>query len=282
MAISIQKFEAQGGRLDTSGIDFDAFRDDPLSPETLRCLAYMHDIEYQTVMYTRELLMTPAWKDPRFTSFLTLWNYEEYWHGHAIGRVLEAHGRPAHDPRLVEMRRFNRRMLTINPAIHFALGHTLKQFPALHMTWGAINEWTANAAYNRLSKIAAHPELAKLLTRIMRQEGRHAAFYASWARDLLADDRSAQRVTRWFLRHRWAPVGNGAVPKVETSFVTVFLFGHAEGRELIDRVEQRIDALPGLSGMNLVRSSIDKARYHLVREEGCLPRPPVPERELVA
>ncbi len=60
----------------------------------------MHDIEYQTVLYTRELLVTPAWKDPQFTAFLTLWNYEEYWHGHALGRVLAMHDQPAHDPRL--------------------------------------------------------------------------------------------------------------------------------------------------------------------------------------
>ena len=71
MAISIQKFEEQGGRLRTDDIDFDSFRDQPLSPDVLRCLAYMHDIEYQTVLYTRELLVTPAWKDPQFRASLT-------------------------------------------------------------------------------------------------------------------------------------------------------------------------------------------------------------------
>ncbi len=62
----------------------------------LRCLSYMHDIEYQTVLSTRELLLLPGWKDPQFTAGFTLWNYEEYWHGQALGRVLErelaAHG----------------------------------------------------------------------------------------------------------------------------------------------------------------------------------------------
>lgn len=181
MAISIEKFQEQGGRLKTDDIDFEAFRREPLHPDVLRCLSYMHDIEYQTVLYTRELLLMPAWKDPQFTAFLTLWNYEEYWHGQAIGRVLAAHDWPAHDERLIEMRRFNKRYLFWSPVIFWALGHGVRKFPAVHMTWGAINEWTANAAYNRLAQIADHPVLTELLGRIMRQEGRHAAYYASYA-----------------------------------------------------------------------------------------------------
>lgn len=273
MAISIQKFEEQGGRLKTDDIDFESFRDQPLSPDVLRCLAYMHDIEYQTVLYTRELLVTPAWKDPQFTAFLTLWNYEEYWHGNALGKVLAMHDQPAHDPRLTAMRVFNKRYLFWSPMIFWTLGHGVRQFPALHMTWGAINEWTANAAYNRLGSIAGHPVLSELLGRIMRQEGRHAAYYASWARDLLEDNRRAQKVTRWFLKNQWAPVGNGDVPKIETSFATAYLFGSGDGMELIDRVEDRIDALPGIQGMNLVRNGIAAAREHVIAEEGFLPQP---------
>jgi hypothetical protein len=233
----------------------------------------MHDIEYQTVLYTRELLVTPAWKDPQFTAFLTLWNYEEYWHGHALGRVLEMHDQPAHDPRLTAMRRFNKRYLFWSPAMFFTLGHVVRKFPALHMTWGAINEWTANAAYNRLAAIADHPVLTELLGRIMRQEGRHAAYYASWARDLLDGDRNAQRITSWFLRHQWAPVGSGDVPRIETAFATAYLFGSGNGSELIDRVEDRIDALPGLRGLNLVRQAIVASRAMVIEHEGVLPVP---------
>ena len=273
MAISIKKFEEQGGRIKTDDIDFESFRSAPLSKDVLRCIAYMHDIEYQTVLYTREMLVTPGWKDPQFTAFLTLWNYEEYWHGNALGRILEAHDQPAHDPRLKAMRVFNKRYLFWSPAMFWALGHGVRQFPALHMTWGAINEWTANAAYNRLAAIADNPVLSELLGRIMRQEGRHAAYYASYARDLLEGDRKAQKVTSWFLRHQWAPVGNGDVPKIETAFATAYLFGSGNGGELIDRVEDRIDALPGLHGLNLVRSAILESRDLVVAQEGFLPVP---------
>src|SRR4051794_21635819 len=123
MRIPISKFQEQGGRVVTDDLDFETFRSQPLDPNVLRCLSYMHDIEYQTVLYSRELLMTPAWKDPQFTAFITLWNYEEYWHGQALGRVLEMHDWPAHDERLVAMRTFGKRYLFWSPAIYWLLGH---------------------------------------------------------------------------------------------------------------------------------------------------------------
>ena len=273
MAITIEKFQEQGGRLKTDDIDFESFRTNPLPPEVLRVLGYMHDIEYQTVLYAREMLMLPSWKDPQFTSFITLWNYEEYWHGQALGRVLAMHDMPAHDSRLTDMRVFNKRYLTWSPLLFWSLGKFVRKFPAVHMTWGAINEWTANAAYNRLQTISNNPALTELLTRIMRQEGRHAGYYASYARDMLEGDRRAQKVTSWFLRHQWAPVGNGDVPAIETSFATAYLFGKGEGLELIDRVEERIDALPGLSGLNLVRDAIQNSCAHVIKEEGRVPWP---------
>lgn len=274
MRIPIEKFQEQGGRLKTDDIDFESFRDAPLSPEVLRCLGYMHDIEYHTVLYTRELLLLPGWRDPQFTAFLTLWNYEEYWHGEALGRVLAAHDRPAHDPRLEAMRTWNRRNLSWSPLLFWGLGTFVRKFPAVHMTWGTINEWTANAAYNRLAQIANHPTLSELLGRIMRQEGRHASYYLAWARELLEGNRRAQRVTSWFLRHQWAPVGSGDVPRIETSFATAYLFSGPGGRPFIDRIEDRIDALPGLAGLALLRNAVSDARRHVIAEEAEVPVAP--------
>ena len=61
------------------------------------------------------------------------------------------------------------------------------------MAWGAINEWTTQAGYARLSDKADHPTLRELLKRIMRQEGGHIDFYASEATRRLSaepDERS--------------------------------------------------------------------------------------------
>ena len=268
MKIPIEKFQDQGGRVQTDDLDFDSFRDQPLDDNVLRCIGYMHDIEYQTVLYSRELLMLPQWKDPQFTAFITLWNYEEYWHGQALGRVLEMHGRPAHDERLVAMRTFGKRYLFWSPAIFWLLGHGIRRFPAVHMTWGAINEWTANAAYNRLGQIADHPTLSTLLGRIMRQEGRHAGFYSAWARELLEDDARSRWITKQVLLRQWDIVGNGDVPRSETAFAGAYLFGGDEGNALIDRVEARIDALPGLAGLGLVRTAIKTATDEVIQTEG--------------
>src|SRR5215471_15497704 len=103
--MDIDRYVERAGRLDLTGIDFDAFRRTPLDPDVLRCLRYMHDVEHHTVCYLRDLLVTPAHRDPRVTTFLTVWHYEEMWHGDALGRVLAAHGEEAGPARIDRMRR---------------------------------------------------------------------------------------------------------------------------------------------------------------------------------
>ena len=71
-----------------------------------------------------------------------------------------------------------------------------RAFIALHMTWGAINEWTTQAGYARLAEKAAHPTLRELLRRIMKQEGGHIDFYSSEAARRLGDSPKARRLTR--------------------------------------------------------------------------------------
>jgi hypothetical protein len=56
--------------LDDGDIDYDAFLTDPLDADTLRCLRYMHDIEFHTTCYLRDLLVTAAHDDPEITAFL--------------------------------------------------------------------------------------------------------------------------------------------------------------------------------------------------------------------
>ena len=95
----------------------------------------------------------------------------------------------------------------------FTLGSALTpHIVAVHMTWGAVNEWTTQAGYGRLAAKAKHPVLSELLRRIMRQEGRHIDFYAIGARRRLAASATARRITRFALRRYWAPVGAGVMP----------------------------------------------------------------------
>ncbi len=246
----------RSGRLETDDLDFDAFRTHPLAPDALRCLRYMHDVEHHTVCYLRDVLVTRAHRDPEITTFLTLWNYEEYWHGEAIGRVLAAHHEPAGPTRVQALRLRLGRTERWRP-VGFQLASALTpHLTAVHMTWGAVNEWTTQAAYARLAVLADHPTLSVLLRRIMRQEGRHIDFYATQASGRLAASRGAQRLTRWALRRFWSPVGTGVVPGGEVDFLRAYLFGGAEGRSVADRIDRRVDRLPGLDGLHLLSAAI--------------------------
>jgi hypothetical protein len=259
MRSDIEQYKRQVRRIDLAGIDLTAFYDDPLPLPVLRCLRYMHDVEHHTVCYLRDLLVTPAHRDPAVTTFLTLWSYEELWHGEAIGLVLEAHGEAAGGARIAPLRRRLGLPDRLSPLLH-SLGSSLagNRFPAVHMTWGAINEWTTQVGYARLAELARHPVLRELLNRIMRQEGRHIVFYAGEAERRLADDRITQRLVRLALQRLWRPVGSGVMPRSEVAFLVTTLFGDDRGREMARRIDQRIARLPGLNGLHLVERALDR------------------------
>jgi len=131
---------------------------------------------------------------------------------------------------------------------------------AVHMTWGAINEWTTQAAYARLAQRCDDPVLSTLLRRIMKQEGRHIDFYASQAYARLDGSQAAQRMTRTALRQLWAPVGSGVMPKPEVRHLITYLFGDDAGQDAVARIDRRIEQLPGLEGMHLVARASDAWR----------------------
>jgi hypothetical protein len=240
-------------------IDFSVFAERPLSEDTLRALRFMHDVESHTVCYLRDLLLTHGHQDPRVTTFLTMWNYEEYWHGVAIGKILEAHGEPAEDERIGPMRQRLGWKDRVSPFTS-TLGSALLgvDFVALHMAWGALNEWSTAAAYDRLATREGHPVLATLLGRIARQESRHIAFYATEARERLGRSTRAQKVTRLALKHLWAPVGSPVMPAQETRFLLEYLLGGDQGRALARRIDRRVAALPGMQGLRIVEATLTK------------------------
>jgi len=256
MAFDMETYERLSSRLDCDDIDFGDFRRRPLDPGALRCLRYMHDVEQHTVCYLRDVLVTRAHRDPEVTSFLTMWNYEEHWHGEAIGRILTAHDETGGSGRVAAVRRRLPRRDALRPIAFQAASALTPHLTAVHMTWGAVNEWTTQAAYSLLAVRADHPTLGELLRRIMRQEGRHIDFYATESRRRLSESRSAQRLTRWALQHFWAPVGSGVVGAGEVAHLRAYLFGDDRGIAMADRIDRRVDRLPGLSGLHLLRDAV--------------------------
>jgi len=255
----MKTYQRLSEKLEMDDLDLGTFKDQPLSPEALRCLRYMHDVENHTVCYLRDVLVTRAHRDPEVTSFLTLWNYEEFWHGEAIAAILAAHEEPAGNTRIAALRQRLPKGDAWKPLSFQLASRLTPHLTAVHMTWGAVNEWTTQAAYARLAKLSGHPTLSELLRRIMKQEGRHIDFYASQARTRLSDSRAAQRLTRWALHRFWSPVGSGVVPDQEVRFLSTYLFGDPEGRAMADRIDRRVDHLPGLEGLNLLRGAVSVA-----------------------
>jgi len=246
----------RSARLVVDDIDFAAFAEHPLDADTLRCLRYMCDVESHTICYLRELLATRVHQDPEITSFLACWSYEEYWHGEAISRVLQAHDMASAPVRAGEIRRQRRRRDDLRLYLFAAASSVSRHLPAVHMAWGAVNEWSTQAGYARLAARANHPQLTELLKRIMRQEGRHIDFYAGQARQRLADSVRAQRVTRFALRHFWAPVGSGVMPESEVQFLCRHLFSGDDGVEVARRIDRHVSRLPGLHDLHLLENSV--------------------------
>src|SRR6478672_7559164 len=117
MRMDIDNYTKRAGRVDLDGIDFDDFRSQPLDDDTLRCLRYMHDVEHHTVCYLRDLLVTSAHRDPEITAFLTMWGFEEFWHGEAIASVLAQHGEAAGNDRIRPMRMAHRAKDHLKPIL---------------------------------------------------------------------------------------------------------------------------------------------------------------------
>ena len=257
MSFDIDSYRLAATPVAYRDLDYSAFASRPLSRGALRCLRYMCDIEYHTVCYLRDLLVTPAHADPEITAFLTFWNHEELWHGEALAAVLRAHGRVGGDARVGTLRHSLGVRDRIRPLVSL-VGSTLAgdDFVALHMTWGAINESCAQASYGQLARRAGDPVLTELLHRIMRQEGRHLDFYASEAERRLRTSRRARRLTRWALRSFWAPVGSGVIPPAEMRFLSDYLFGDDDGRAMTRRIDRRVQRLPGLEQLELVEHAV--------------------------
>lgn len=252
MPFDLATYKRFAGQLDLDGIDFDAFRDAPLAPEHLRCLRYMHDVENHTTCYLRNLLNTKAHHDPEITAFLTMWGFEEYWHGEALARVLQAHAEPGGDARVAAMRQRLGWRITASPILWMGFSAATRHFLAVHMTFGVINEWTTQGGYARLLAEADHPVLTDLLRRIMKQEGRHIDYYRTQAQERLAASAGARRTTRFMVRRLWEPVGAQVMPTQETEHLVRTLFGGAAGGAVSARIDRRIDTLPGLGGLHLM------------------------------
>jgi hypothetical protein len=161
------------------------------------------------------------------------------------------------------------------------LGSALtRNFVAIHMTWGAINELTTLTGYYQLIRRSSHPVLHQMLRRVIQDERRHFAFYRAQAKARLEGSPAAGRIVRRALKAFWTPVGAGVKSQEETDALALYLMGDgsAEGLEAARGIDQTISALPGLEGLTLIEDYLEAARRRTEDRPGWGGVVPMPER----
>jgi len=267
MPFDIERYKANSKKVDLSDIDWSEVRRHPLPRGAVEAMHYMMDIETHTAIYLSELLVSKACMDPVITSFLSCWVYEEMYHGEAFVRFLREYGIPVSPDRPREIRLkegFDR----VTATMGIMLGsYILPFFPALYLSVGAVNEMTTLTAYRQLQKRIHHPVLSTILDRLIKQERTHYAFYRSMAERLLAASPSARGVTRWFMQKKFVVVGEGVKDPAEVDQLALFLFDGEDGREAVRAIDQAVSSLPGLDGLSLLESMVNRS----IARSGSLP-----------
>jgi rubrerythrin len=240
-------------KIDFDDLDWEAARTAGLTKQEVESLTYFADIESQTVYYFLEVSKQKVARDPELLAFLTMWNYEEYFHSYALTRLLAECGVPVESAteRALKIRagaRFKAKFEDFGQTLVAKL--TPKTFVALWMFWGALQECLTTQAYEELAKSTRNPVLAELCRRIAKQERRHFAYYFGQAKKKLEGQAWAQKFTRWAANKFYAPVGGGVKTDEDGARLVAQLFPGDKIFEVMSYIEKRMAQLPGMEGLD--------------------------------
>jgi hypothetical protein len=257
---NIERLMDGSGRVDLSDIDWSEVPKHPITPEGLRTLQYFLMTEGSTVFYAKGLMQTRAiYREPEFAPFLCVWMYEEEYHGRAFRKFLESYGQEVDAGFRGEMflnRKGSERLQEVGQNALSAIFPDA--WPAVHMVWGAIQEYTTYTAYQQLIERINHPILNVICQRIMKQELKHYAFYNTHAKKRLAVSKTAQKLATQALKLAWVPVGQGMCCEEDAHHAIRFLFDGLDG-DAIAAVEKKVQTLPGLEWFDLFTRYAEKA-----------------------
>ena len=240
-------------KVEFEDLDWETARRIGITPQEIESLLYFADIESQTVHYFLEVAKLKVSRDPELLTFLTMWNYEEYFHSYAITHFLKQVG--------VDVESATERATKVRSGARFkakfedfAQGMIAwsapKTFIGLWMFWGALQECLTTQAYEELAHNTQNPVLAELCRRIAKQERRHYAYYFGQAKKKLDGRIGTQRFVRWVANKFYAPVGGGVKTDEEGAAIVAKLFPKDRIFEVMGYIEKKMALLPGMDGLD--------------------------------
>ena len=264
MSTDSERYISASAKIETGDLDWVEAKRVGLKEDERFVLTYFSDIESQTIRYLRNLLQMRIAFQPAISAFLTTWSYEEFFHGHALARLMAECGHPLEENRVDSVgsrARFNEWLeASFGPLLSRLFS---SQFPAVYMAFGAVQEMTTLRGYERLRCTTANPILKTLCDRIARQERRHFAWYYNHAKQYLSVSRFTQLLARKLLEINWVPVGAGVKSRAEVGRLFAILFPAEHGKRLVSEVDAKMGTLPGLNGIRLMQAYFNESNKQL-------------------
>src|SRR5439155_25462323 len=113
-------------------------------------------------------------------TFLTMWNYEEYFHSYALTRLLTECGVAVESAtdRSTKIRAGARFKARLEDLVQTMIARVMpRTFVALWMFWGALQECLTTQAYEVMPHNTQNPLLAEPCRRIAKHDRGHFAYY---------------------------------------------------------------------------------------------------------
>ncbi|GAA2754554.1 hypothetical protein [Amnibacterium kyonggiense] len=214
-------------------------------------LRYVQRRAQGTGSWLSHVLVTATHKDARITAFLSTWAYEAHWFGDALSAIAGAGPVPA--IRRGVAAKLRDRFGPLREAVVANLhGRALT---GVQMTERLVDGWIVDAMLERAQQLAP-TGVAEDLARIREGIARQGRFFAEAATDALSHSRAARVLARRRLAKRTWPIGADHEPAAATARALQALFG--PDRSWATAIDSRIDSLPGLAGLHLVRRTVRK------------------------
>ncbi|WP_375399618.1 hypothetical protein [uncultured Amnibacterium sp.] len=224
----------------------------PLDPALVEALAYLRRRESESAGWLSRVLVTATHKEARVTAFLSSWAYERHWIAQALAQMSgrQYSGAPA----LTRLRTIGDRGA---PLIESVVGNVHgRAIIAVHMAERLIDTWLIDRMLQRVSTIGGDPALAEDIRVLRAVLGRQQDYLAESARHYLSEGPRSRRLARVRLAAVAWPLGADREPARAIADVIATLFAGDPGWAVA--LDARVDALPGLAGLNLMTRTAAK------------------------